>query len=108
MQQPSGNGTVGSVDGPRNARGQFVKGNPGGPGRGPGTTAAGRRAAFVASVTPEALAKIAKAMVDAALEGDVAAAKVVLSYVIGPPETGESTEPSAISVPTYLTEPRSE
>lgn len=107
MADPSGIGTVGAENG-RDSGGRFVKGWKGGPGRGPGTTAAGRRAAFVASITPESLEKIAKAMVAAALDGDVAAAKVVLSYVIGPPETGESTEASAISVPTYLTEPRGE
>src|SRR5262249_62344641 len=58
-------------------------------GAGPGTPSAGRtaaaRKATAAAVTPEQLAAIAAAMVKKALEGDVAAAKLVFSYAAGKP-----------------------
>ena len=75
---PKPNGSIG-----RNARGQFAPGNPGGPGSPYAKRVAELRAALLDSVSADHLRDIITAMVDAAKNGDVAAAKLVLDRCLG-------------------------
>src|SRR6266851_9311801 len=70
----------------RDARGRFAQGNRGGPGNPFARQVAGLRQAFLDSATPEDLAVIAQALLDKAKNGDVAAAKLVLAYLLGKPQ----------------------
>jgi hypothetical protein len=69
----------------RDPRGRFVAGNRGGPGNPFARQIAALRKAFLDSVTPEDLAAIAQALLAKAKAGDVAAAKLVLAYLLGKP-----------------------
>ena len=65
------------------ATGRFVKGNA--CGRGHGRSPNRYRAAVVEAVTEADLRAVVRSMVKAARGGDVAAAKLVLSYTVGKP-----------------------
>jgi hypothetical protein len=78
----------------RNERGQFVVGNPGGPGNPHVASLAKNRAALLAAVTEDDLREILRAMIDAAIDGDVAAAKLVLERVCGRSEQSSTSGPS--------------
>ena len=69
----------------RTANGRFAKGNPGGPGNPFARQVAAMRQAFFSAVTKEDLATIARALLDKAKQGDVAAARLVLQYMLGKP-----------------------
>lgn len=81
MQQhaPSGNGT----NGDRDARGRFVRGCRGGPGNPFARRVAAARRALLNAATPERLAQIVEALIERAIDGDVAAAKTILRYTCG-------------------------
>jgi len=67
----------------RNKLGQFVVGNPGGPGSPYSAALARNKAALLAAVDEDDLRKILRSMIDAAIAGDVQAAKLVLDRVCG-------------------------
>jgi hypothetical protein len=71
--------------GGRESNGRFAAGNKGGPGNPFARQTAAARKAIADAVTAEQLAAIAAVMVKKALEGDVAAAKLVFSYAAGKP-----------------------
>lgn len=72
------------LDSGRERNGRFAKGNPGGPGRPRGSGNALRRAAEGA-VTPDHVAAIIRRATRMALEGDIAAMRIVLERVCGRP-----------------------
>jgi hypothetical protein len=72
----------------RDAAGRFNKGNPGGPGNPFARFSAQMRKAFAEEASPDDFREVARALIDKAKEGDVAAAKLVLSYTLGKPLAG--------------------
>lgn len=67
--------------------GRFLKGNPGG-GTPPHTNKIAQlRKAFYSSVNDADISDVIKKMIELAKNGDVNAAKVVLAYGIGPPDS---------------------
>jgi hypothetical protein len=90
MIEQSTNGTNG-----RNSNGQFAKGNPGGPGNPYARHVARLRASLIEAVG-DGLKDIVQGMVTAAKGGDVAAAKLLLSYLLGKPTV--SIEPDYIVI----------
>ena len=91
MTTQSTNGTNG-----RNSNGQFAKGNPGGPGNPYARHVARLRASLIEAVGDDGLAEIVQGMVTATKGGDVAAAKLLLSYLLGKP--AESVEPDYVEI----------
>ena len=91
MSKRSTNGTSG-----RNSNGQFAKGNPGGPGNPYARRVARLRATLLDAVGDNGLADIVQGMITAAKGGDVAAAKLLLSYLLGKPV--ESVEPDYVEI----------
>jgi hypothetical protein len=77
---PSGNGANG-----RDASGRFVKGNPGGPGNPFARRAAQLRRVLSMAVSDEDIEAVAHVLLEKAKAGDVAAARLLLSYAIGQP-----------------------
>jgi hypothetical protein len=77
---PSANGANG-----RDQRGRFAKGNAGGPGNPFARRTAQMRRALTMAVSEEDIAAVAAQMLEQAKAGDVAAAKLLLGYVIGQP-----------------------
>ena len=75
--------TVHEVPPQRCPRGRFAPGNGGGPGNPYARQVAALRKALLEVVTPEALAQVARALLDKAKDGDIAAAKLLLSYALG-------------------------
>jgi hypothetical protein len=69
----------------REANGRFTKGNPGGPGNPFYRRQAELRRAVLALFTPEDVAALLRVMLALGRNGDVAAAKVFLEYVVGKP-----------------------
>jgi hypothetical protein len=86
---PSANGLNG-----RESNGQFTKGNKGGPGNPYARRVASLRTTLLEAVGDDGLAEIAKGMVSAAKGGDVAAAKLLFSYILG--------RPSAVIEPDHI------
>jgi hypothetical protein len=70
----------------RTPDGRFARGNKGGPGNPYARRSAAARRAFTDTVSDEDLVEIARALTQKAKAGDIAAAKVVLAYVVGTPE----------------------
>ena len=91
MSKRSTNGTSG-----RTSNGQFAKGNPGGPGNPYARRVARLRATLLDAVGENGLADIVQGMITAAKGGDVAAAKLLLSYLLGKPV--ESVEPDYVEI----------
>jgi len=91
MSKRSSNGTSG-----RTSNGQFAKGNPGGPGNPYARRVARLRATLLDAVGENGLADIVQGMITAAKGGDVAAAKLLLSYLLGKPV--ESVEPDYVEI----------
>jgi len=81
METPFHNGKNGG----RDTAGRFAPGNPGGPGRPGNTKVAELRTALLSEVTAEDVAAVVRALVDKAKSGDVAAARLLLPYIVGPP-----------------------
>jgi hypothetical protein len=90
-EAPSTNGDNG-----RDASGRFAKGNPGGPGNPFGRLMARLRSAFCRGLTEDDVEAIAAALIAKARDGNVAAAKVVLSYGIGKPT--EAVNPDTLDL----------
>ena len=88
MSTPTTNGDDG-----RDRNGRFTKGNPGGPGNPYARRVAELRTALLETVGNDGLAEIVRGLVTAATGGDVAAAKLVLSYTLGKPT--EAVDPDA-------------
>ncbi len=89
--EPSANGLNG-----RDAHGRFAKGNAGGPGN-PFARQVGRlRQVLLNAATPERIERLACKMMELAEAGDVQAAKLVLSYVLGKP--AEAVNPDTLAV----------
>ena len=80
IQSPSPNGANG-----RDGRGRFAAGNGGGPGN-PYATAVGRlRTALLVAVTEKDLTAVARALIEKAKGGDVAAIRELFDRVLGRP-----------------------
>lgn len=75
MKPPSTNG--------RNSAGQFLRGNPGGPGNPHAGKVGKLRTALVEAVTEQDIADIVSALVKAAKSGDIPAAKLLFDRCIG-------------------------
>ncbi|MBT4524785.1 MAG: hypothetical protein HOC21_07685 [Phycisphaerae bacterium] len=88
MSQPSTNG--------RNTNGQFTHGNKYGKGNPYARHVARLRTLLIEAVGDDGLADIVQGMVTAAKGGDVAAAKLLLSYLLGKPV--ESVEPDYVEI----------
>jgi len=86
---PASNGTHG--DG-RNARGQFVKGNVGGPGNPHSKRTNQIRQSLLAAVTPADIQAIIRKLIELARAGDVVAAREVMQRAIGNAAEGEMNE----------------
>lgn len=70
----------------RDSAGKFVKGHKSpGPGNPLGSKVLELRRALVAAVSPKDIEKIAKQLVSSAIGGDVAASKLLFSYIFGAP-----------------------
>src|SRR4051812_17594013 len=78
----------------RDERGRFTRNNKGGPGNPFARRVAALRQAGVNAVSEEDLAEIIVEMVECAKDGDVAAARLVLSYTLGKP--GAAPEPDRL------------
>ena len=91
MSKPSTNGTSG-----RTSNGQFAEGNKCGTGNPYARRVARLRSALLDAVGENGLADIVQGMVTAAKGGDVAAAKLLLSYLLGKPV--ESVEPDYVEI----------
>ncbi|MBY0229654.1 MAG: hypothetical protein K2W96_10280 [Gemmataceae bacterium] len=85
MSENNGQPSTPAVPEGRTANGRFAKGNAGGPGNPFARQTAAYRKAFASAVSPEEMAALAQAMKQKALEGDVAAARLVCSYLMGQP-----------------------
>jgi hypothetical protein len=94
--RPSANGSNGHADGAsaraeataaeeRDKAGRFAPGNKGGPGNPFARQVAARRKALLDAISPEDVAAVGKELLSRSLAGDVAAAKVLLAYVVGNP-----------------------
>lgn len=83
-------------DAGRTATGQFAKGNKGGPGNPYNRQVAAIRRALLDAVTLEEIHYLARGLMDRALEGNLAAAKLLLSYLIGKP--GPAAEPDTLDL----------
>ncbi len=70
----------------RDSSGRFCRGNPGGPGNPFARKTAALRQALLDTVTVEDLQAIVRQLLHKAKEGDVSAARLVLSYAIGKPD----------------------
>ncbi len=79
-KQPSINGANG-----RDEKGQFTKGNTGGPGNPFVQQVAELRKTLLATVTPKDLQEVVKALLKQAKEGNIAAIRELLSRLLGPP-----------------------
>src|SRR5687768_14890564 len=71
----------------RDDKGRFTAGNQGGPGNPFARRVGELRRAMLMAVSVEKIQEIINALMDKATEGDVPAARLVLSYVLGKPET---------------------
>ena len=91
MSKPSTNGTSG-----RKSNGQFAEGNKCGTGNPYARRVARLRSTLLDAVGENGLADIVQGMITAAKGGDVAAAKLLLSYLLGKPV--ESVEPDYVEI----------
>lgn len=69
----------------RNSKGQFTRGNSGGPGNPFGRYTAMLRSTFMQAATAEHMQQLATTLINFAIAGDLAAARLVLNYTIGKP-----------------------
>jgi hypothetical protein len=82
--------------GGRDANGRFTAGNHGGPGNPFARRIAEFRRAIVDAATPEKIVAVVAKLEEKALAGDVAAAKLYLSYAVGKP--GPAPDPDRLGV----------
>jgi hypothetical protein len=78
----------------RDAYGRFAKGNRGGPGNPFARRTAGLRKAFCNALTQRQMRQLARSLHERALEGDTAAARLLLSYGVGRP--GPAADPDTL------------
>jgi hypothetical protein len=76
----------------RDSGGRFVRGNKGGPGNPFGRKVAALRTALLSAVSPEDMLRLGKNLVEQALAGDTAAAKLLLAYTLGRPARGSDPD----------------
>lgn len=74
-----------NLDGNRDGQGRFIKGNKAGRGRPIGSRVDSLRRALLEAVSADDIIEIIRALIVRARGGDVGAAKMVLSYVLGNP-----------------------
>ena len=94
MVTPSTNG--------RNGSGQFATGNKHSKGNPLFGKVATLRSAVLKSVTPATVKGLVKSLIDQAMAGDIAAAKLILPYLIGQPATAKELEAEADSEPIAM------
>ena len=94
MTTPSTNG--------RNGSGQFTTGNQHGKGNPLFGKVATLRAEALKSVTPATVKGLIKALIERAKAGDIAAAKLILPYLIGQPATAKELETEIESEPVTM------
>ena len=94
MATPSTNG--------RNGSGQFTTGNRHGKGNPHFAKVAAIRSAVLESVTPATVKGLIKAVIERAKAGDIAAAKLILPYLIGQPATAKELEAEMVSEPIAM------
>jgi len=87
-KQPSANGGNGA----RNTKGQFAKGNPGGPGNPHAKQVAKLRSLIFEAITEEDLRAVIAALVEQAKAGDVVATRELLNRLTGKPATAPDPE----------------
>ena len=93
MPTPSANG--------RTPRGQFAKGNPGGPGNPYARRTAALRSALLDAVTEADIRAVARALVKRAKDGEVPAVRELLDRLLGRPgDVQDSATPTMIRVIT--------
>src|SRR6516165_1785352 len=80
----------------RDARGRFTAHNPGGPGNPFARQTAALRQVLLDTVTSEDLRAIVGRLVEAAKQGDVTAARLILSYTVGKP--APSVDPDTLDL----------
>jgi hypothetical protein len=85
---------VGNAD--QGADGRFVPGNRAGSGNPFHRAVAARRKALLDAVSPEDVAQVGRQLLAQALAGDVAASKVLLTFVVGRPP--EAVNPDAVDL----------
>lgn len=83
----------------RSAGGRFAAGNAGGPGSRNNARMAALRNAISKCCRPSQLVELFQSMRMQALNGDVAAARVLLSYVVGRPREAQQLTASTIALP---------
>jgi hypothetical protein len=88
---PSPNGANG-----RQPNGRFAPGNAGGPGNPFARRVATLRSALLEAITPEDVTEIVRKLVEMAKAGDIAAAREVLTRVIGKP--ADAVDPDRLDV----------
>jgi len=79
-EKPLTNGSNG-----RDGKGQFTKGNGGGPGNPFALQVAELRKTLLAAVTPKDLRDVVRSLLNQAKEGNIAAVRELLSRLLGPP-----------------------
>ena len=94
MVTPSTNG--------RNESGQFATGTNHSKGNPLFGKVATLRSAALKSVTPATVKGLVKSLIDQAMAGDIAAAKLILPYLIGQPATAKEMEADAESEPITI------
>jgi hypothetical protein len=82
---PDGDAKPQAAEGGRDAHGRFGKGNRGGPGNPFARQVAALRSALLASVTAADIEAVMQGLLRQAKEGNVAAARLLLSYTLGKP-----------------------
>ena len=76
----------------RDSRGRFAPGNRGGPGNPHSRKVAQLRSALLRAVTQTDLRAIVQTLVNAAKQGDLAAAKLLFDRLLGPPVAADIQE----------------
>ncbi len=82
----AGDTSANVANGNFDARGKFTKGNTMGRGNPFARRVARFKAAALQAVTPQDLQAVVRRLVEAAKQGDTAAARVILPYLVGKPE----------------------
>jgi hypothetical protein len=83
----------------RESNGRFAPGNSGGPGNPFGRQVAELRQTLLDVATPDKLRKLVDALIERAIHGDTAAAKLVLQYTLGKPAA--AVDPDRIDFDEY-------
>jgi hypothetical protein len=97
MSNPNSQPAANSAPAPtRDAQGRFAAGNNGGPGNPFGRRLASMRQAILDCVSEDDIKHVMRKLVERAIEGDVAAAKLVLQYAVGKPQP--APEPDRVEV----------